>query len=187
MMFRLSADAIVVLHLLFVAFVVLGGLLVLRWRRVAWAHLPAAAWGAWIEFVGWMCPLTPLENWLRMRGGSTTYTTSFVERYLLPVLYPESLSRDVQWMLGLLVVAVNGIIYSVVVRSRRKRLLLACVTGMGIAAGGLSAQDGVPAFEVVSVKPNAYGDTRPSRQDGTRSRCWSSIASSVRGQTEDPL
>jgi hypothetical protein len=121
MTFRLLADATVVIHLLFVAFVVCGGLLVLRWPRLAWAHLPAAAWGAWIEFAGWICPLTPLENWLRLQGGSTTYTTSFVERYVLPVLYPASLSRDVQWTLGVLVILVNGIIYAVAWRSRRKR------------------------------------------------------------------
>ena len=94
MTFRLLADATVVLHLLFVAFVVCGGLLVLRWRRVAWVHVPAAVWGASIEFAGWICPLTPLENWLRAQGGAATYTTSFVERYLLPVLYPTALSRD---------------------------------------------------------------------------------------------
>ena len=94
----------------------------LHWRRVAWVHLPAAAWGAWIEFAGWICPLTPLENWLRAQGGAATYTTSFVERYLLPVLYPESLSRDIQWGLGVLVILVNGIVYAVVVRSRKERV-----------------------------------------------------------------
>jgi hypothetical protein len=119
--FRLLADATVVIHLLFVAFVVCGGLLVLRWPRVAWAHLPAAAWGAWIEFAGWICPLTPLENWLRLQGGSTTYTTSFVERYILPVLYPASLSRDIQWTLGAMVVLVNAVVYVLILRSRRKR------------------------------------------------------------------
>jgi hypothetical protein len=120
MLFQLLADATVVVHLLFVAFVIAGGVLVLRWPRVAWMHLPAAAWGAWVELAGWVCPLTPLENWLRMRGGSAIYTSGFVERYLLPVLYPESLSRDVQWTLGLLVILLNGIVYAVVVLSRRR-------------------------------------------------------------------
>lgn len=120
MIFRVLADATVVLHLLFVVFVVCGGVLVLRWPRLAWVHLPAAAWGAWVELAGWMCPLTPLENWLRLQGGSATYTSGFVERYLLPVLYPEALSRDVQWTLGLLVILLNGIAYAVVVLSRRK-------------------------------------------------------------------
>jgi uncharacterized protein DUF2784 len=116
--FRMLADATVVLHLLFVAFVVCGGLLALRWPRVVWAHLPAAAWGAWVEFAGWICPLTPLENWLRVQSGSATYTTSFVERYVLPVLYPASLSRDIQWTLGLLVILLNAIIYAVVASRR---------------------------------------------------------------------
>jgi hypothetical protein len=121
--FRIFADATVVIHLLFVVFVVFGGVLVLRWPRVAWAHLPSAAWGALIEFAGWICPLTPLENWLRLQGGSTTYTTSFVERYLLAVLYPASLSREIQWTLGGLVILVNVIVYAVIVRSRAKRLV----------------------------------------------------------------
>ena len=120
MIFRILADTTVVIHLLFVAFVVCGGVLVLRWRRVAWVHVPAAVWGAWIEFVGWICPLTPLENWLRQQGGGDVYASSFVERYVLPVLYPESLPRDVQWALGALVIVVNGIVYGVVWRSRSK-------------------------------------------------------------------
>jgi hypothetical protein len=119
--FRILADAIVVLHLVFVAFVVCGGVLVLRWPRVAWVHLPAAAWGTWIEFAGWICPLTPLENWLRAQGGGDVYASSFVERYVLPVLYPASLSREVQSALGALVILVNGIVYAVVLRSRRER------------------------------------------------------------------
>src|SRR5262245_39723692 len=100
MPFRFLADATVVLHLSFILFVVLGGLIATRWRWVAWMHLPAAAWAAWIEFAGWICPLTPLENWLREQGGGTAYTSSFIERYLLPTLYPESLSHELQWMLG---------------------------------------------------------------------------------------
>jgi hypothetical protein len=112
----LLADAIVVLHLAFVLFVLLGGLLALRWPRAAWVHLPAAAWGAWIEFAGWVCPLTPFENWLRQRGGGPAYSMSFVERYLLPVLYPSALTREVQWVLGAFVLAVNVAVYVLVVR-----------------------------------------------------------------------
>ncbi len=118
MWFRFLADLTVIVHLAFVLFVVFGGLLVLRWRRVAWLHLPAAAWGAWIEFAGWICPLTPLENWLRERGGRPAYTSSFVERYLIPTLYPDSLSREVQWVLGGLVLLVNGLVYLMVLRRR---------------------------------------------------------------------
>jgi Protein of Unknown function (DUF2784) len=114
------ADLIVILHLAFVLFVVFGGLLVARRRGVAWLHLPAAIWGAWIEFAGWVCPLTPLENWLRQQEGGTVYTTSFVEHYLVPVLYPAALSRDVQWLLGALVVAMNLAIYIVIVRRRAR-------------------------------------------------------------------
>jgi hypothetical protein len=118
MWFRLLADLTVIVHLAFVLFVVFGGLLVLRWRRVAWLHLPAAVWGAWIEFAGWLCPLTPLENWLRERGGRPAYTSSFVERYIIPTLYPDSLSREVQWVLGGLVLLVNGLVYLMVLRRR---------------------------------------------------------------------
>jgi hypothetical protein len=117
--FRLLADATVALHLAFVVFVVLGGLLVLRWRRVAWLHVPAAAWGAWVEFAGWVCPLTPLENWLRTRGGDASYTATFVARYLLPLLYPAALTREFQWLLGGAVVAVNVLVYVAVLRRRR--------------------------------------------------------------------
>jgi uncharacterized membrane protein YhhN len=117
--YRLFADATVVLHLAFVLFVVGGGLLVWRWPRLAWLHVPAAVWGAVIEFAGWICPLTPLENWLRQRAGQQAYDVSFVERYLIPLLYPEALSRDVQWMFGGLVVVINACLYAFVLRQRR--------------------------------------------------------------------
>ena len=119
MSYQLSADIVVVLHLGFVGFVMFGGLLVLRWPRVAWLHLPAAAWGAWVEFAGWICPLTPLENWLRRQSGESGYSVDFVERYVMPVLYPAALTRDIQWVLGGLVVAVNVVLYAIVVRRRR--------------------------------------------------------------------
>ena len=118
MIYRLLADATVVLHLGFVLFVVAGGLLVWRYPRVAWLHVPAALWGALIEFAGWICPLTPLENWLRREGGQQAYAGSFVEHYLIPVLYPESLTREVQWVLGGLVVLINVIVYALIVRRR---------------------------------------------------------------------
>lgn len=121
MPFRILADATVVLHLAFVLFVIVGGLIVARWRRVAWVHLPAAAWGAWIEFAGWVCPLTPLENWLREQGGGTAYTSSFIEHYLMPILYPESISRELQWVLGGLVLLINGVVYIVVFRRNVRR------------------------------------------------------------------
>jgi len=115
-MYALLADAVLVLHFLFVAFVVAGGLLVLRWPRIAWLHLPAAAWGVVIEFAGWICPLTPLENHLRARAGQTPYMGGFVEYYLLPVLYPEGLTRETQYALGLAVLALNVAVYGFVLR-----------------------------------------------------------------------
>jgi hypothetical protein len=114
------ADLTVVVHLAFVLFVVFGGFLVARWRQVAWLHVPAAIWGAWIEFAGWVCPLTPLENWLRQQEGESVYTTGFVEHYLVPILYPASLPRHVQWLLGILVIAMNLVIYVMVVRRRAR-------------------------------------------------------------------
>jgi len=108
------ADFVVVLHFLFVLFVVLGGLLVLRWPRVAWLHLPAAIWGAAIELAGGICPLTPLENSLRRQAGGTGYSGGFIEHYILPILYPSALTRDIQLILGLLVLAVNLGIYGYV-------------------------------------------------------------------------
>ncbi|MBW8839515.1 MAG: DUF2784 domain-containing protein, partial [Gemmatimonadetes bacterium] len=99
----LLADALVVVHLLFVAFVALGGLLVLRWPWVAWAHLPAAAWGVGIEVTGAICPLTPLEQELRRRADAAAYQGDFVSHYLLPVLYPSGLTRAAQLELAVLV------------------------------------------------------------------------------------
>lgn len=119
MIYRLLADLLVVLHAGFVAFVVAGGLLVLRWRRLAWVHLPVAAWGALISFTGWICPLTPWEQHLRRLGGEAGYHGSFIEHYLLPVLYPRGLTRTHQVILGLLVLLVNGAIYARLIWSSR--------------------------------------------------------------------
>lgn len=109
--YGLLADVIVLLHLTFVVFVLCGGLLVLKWRWIAWLHLPAAVWGAAIEFSGWICPLTPLENWLRALGGEATYRSDFIAQYLLPMLYPEDLTRDLQLLLGTVVVVLNAAVY----------------------------------------------------------------------------
>jgi hypothetical protein len=113
------AALLVTLHLLFVLFVGLGGFLVLRWPRVAWAHLPAALWGAGIELTGRICPLTPLEHELRRRAGEAAYQGDFVSHYLLPVLYPAGLTRGAQLGLAALVIGVNLSIYAVVLRRRR--------------------------------------------------------------------
>jgi hypothetical protein len=112
------ADFLVLLHAAFVVFVVGGGLLVLRWPKLAWVHVPAAAWGAIVEVTGWICPLTPLENWLRARGGSEVYAGDFVARYIVPTLYPEGLTRNSQLLMGLIVILVNAATYTLVIRRR---------------------------------------------------------------------
>jgi len=116
------ADLVVIFHFAFVMFVVLGGLLALRWPKVAYVHLPIAAYGALIELVGWICPLTPLEKQLRETAGLEGYPGGFVEHYILPVLYPAGLTRGVQLWLGGLVLGLNLLIYGFVLR-RRTRLI----------------------------------------------------------------
>jgi len=108
---RILADAVLVLHLAFIAFVMLGGLAVLRWPRLAWLHLPAVLWAAEIAFAGGYCPLTPLENRLRVAGGEEGYAGSFIEQYLTALIYPDGLTREVQIVLGCLVIAVNLAVY----------------------------------------------------------------------------
>jgi hypothetical protein len=115
------ADLVVLIHFAFVTFVVLGGLLVLRWPRLAYVHLPVVVYGALIELVGWICPLTPLEKRLRENAGLAGYEGGFVEHYILPVLYPSGLTRGVQLVLGLLVVALNLVFYGVFAKNRRIR------------------------------------------------------------------
>ena len=122
MIYKLLADLVFLVHLAFALFVVLGGIVVWLKPRVAWLHLPAVAWGALIEFAGWICPLTPWEQALRLRAGEKGYTGGFVEHYLLPILYPEGLTRDIQIGLGLLVLLINGIAYLLILgRLRRGR------------------------------------------------------------------
>jgi hypothetical protein len=104
------ADLIIAIHFGFILFVVLGGLPALKWPRLAWLHLPAAAWGALIEFAGWICPLTVIENKLRAVSGSG-YSSSFIEHYLIPIIYPSALTREIQMGLGLTVVLINLLIY----------------------------------------------------------------------------
>ena len=110
--YRIAADLLVVAHALFVVFVVLGGLLVLRWPRLAWLHLPVAVWGALIEFSGWICPLTPLENRFRRAGGEAGYSGGFIDHYIVPVLYPQGLTRGWSVVLGGAVVLINVAIYT---------------------------------------------------------------------------
>lgn len=118
---RLAADALLLAHFAFVAFVALGGTLVLRWPKLAWAHVPAALWGALVELNGWVCPLTPLEVALRRSAGDAGYSGGFIEHYLVAALYPQSLTRDIQFALGTAVVVVNVAIYGIVIQRARMR------------------------------------------------------------------
>ena len=117
----LAADAVVIIHLGFVGFVALGAAVV-WWRpRLAWLHLPAVAWGVGIELAGMVCPLTPLEQWLRLQAGHAGYDRDFVAQYVLPVLYPAGLTSDVQWLLGGTVCVVNFVAYACIWRIRTNR------------------------------------------------------------------
>ena len=120
MPYHLLADVVVVIHLAFVLFALLGALLVIRWRKIIYVHLPAAVWAIWIEISGRICPLTPLENWMRLKGGETGYSGDFVGHYLLPLLYPAGLTREVQFVLGGVVVGLNMIIYGYILFARKR-------------------------------------------------------------------
>ncbi|MFA4943943.1 MAG: DUF2784 domain-containing protein [Lentisphaeria bacterium] len=122
MAWRCLAELVVLVHAAFVAFVVVGGLLALRWRRLAWLHLPVAAWGVLVEFTGWVCPLTPLEKWLRVRGGGEGYEGGFISHHLTSLLYPAGLTRESQWLLGALALAINLAVYALfLARGHRRR------------------------------------------------------------------
>lgn len=116
----MAADCLVLLHLAFIIFVVAGGFTVLKWPWMAWLHVPAAGWGAMIEFRGWVCPLTPLENSLRQLAGEKGYSEGFIEHYILQIIYPPGLTRDIQTGLGIAVILINMLIYGVLlIRSLR--------------------------------------------------------------------
>ena len=119
MPYHLLADLVVIIHLTFVLFSVAGALLVIGWRKIFYLHLPAAVWAAWIEFSGKICPLTPLEKWLRIKGGDAGYSGDFVGHYILSILYPSGLTREVQFILGGVVVGLNIIIYGYILFPRK--------------------------------------------------------------------
>jgi hypothetical protein len=114
------ADLVVLLHFGFVIFVVCGGVMALWWPRIIWLHVPAVVWGVALEFGGWICPLTPLENRLRRAAGEAGYEGDFVAHYILPVLYPEGLTRHHQLALGGLALALNILVYVLVFATHRK-------------------------------------------------------------------
>ena len=119
MLYRFAADIVLFVHLAFVLFVVAGALLVLRFRWLAWVHAPAAAWGAFVELTGRICPLTTMENSLRRAAGQLGYDTSFMEHYVLPLIYPVGLTRQMQMWAAGIVLAVNAILYAIVLFSYR--------------------------------------------------------------------
>ena len=118
--FRLAADVVVILHAAFACFIIAGGALVWRWPRAAWAHVPAVIWGVAVELGGWVCPLTPLENALRLRGGGDAYQGAFVDHYIIPLLYPDRLTPVRQALLGCVALGINAAVYGVLL-SRRHR------------------------------------------------------------------
>lgn len=115
------ADAVLALHLLFILYVVFGAALLWRWPRLVWLHLPAALWGVFVELSGAVCPLTSLENGLRQTAGEQGYAGSFVAHYLLPLIYPDTLTRELQWLLGAGVVLVNGLLYALWLSRHRRQ------------------------------------------------------------------
>jgi hypothetical protein len=123
MALAVTADLIVVLHFTFILFVVLGGLLVLRWPRLAWVHLPSVLWGTLIELSGLLiCPLTPLEHLLRRAAGGVDYEGGFIDHYLVPLIYPPGLTREIQIVLGILVLVINAFAYGVLIRRRYRSI-----------------------------------------------------------------
>jgi len=113
MLYQIAADFVVLLHFAFIVFVLAGGLLVFKWRWLIWLHIPAVIWGALIVMVGWICPLTPIENMLRQTDGGEVYSSSFIEHYLIPLIYPSTLNRELFIAMGIFVIVINVAVYTV--------------------------------------------------------------------------
>ena len=111
MLYQVLADVVVLIHFAFILFVLLGGLLALRWHWMPWIHLPAVAWGAAVEKFGWLCPLTPIENLLRRTSGSSGYSDGFIEHYLIPIIYPAEITQEFQLFLAFALIALNLAVY----------------------------------------------------------------------------
>lgn len=120
MIWRALADLVLLIHLAFIVFVIVGGFFASRWRWLPWIHLPAVAWAVVLEFSGWICPLTPLENSLRQASGEAGYAGGFLEHYLVQVVYPEALTPEIQIYIGLGVLLINGMAYSILWKGRTR-------------------------------------------------------------------
>jgi len=120
MPYRVLADLVLAFHAVFVVFAILGGILVLRWRRILWLHVPAVSWGVVVEFTGWICPLTPLENSLRTAGGGQAYSGDFVQHCIFPLLYSTTLTRSDQISFGLGLLLINVAVYGLVFHRLRR-------------------------------------------------------------------
>lgn len=121
MYYRILADIVVVIHFLFILLVLFGGILGFYRKWIIWVHLPVVVWGTLIGIAGWICPLTPLENWLRHAGGQRGYEVGFIDHYIMPVIYPEGLTRPMQYVLAGAVLTINTIIYSLLIAQMKKR------------------------------------------------------------------
>ncbi|MBU2648122.1 DUF2784 domain-containing protein [bacterium] len=121
MHYQFLASGLVILHFLFVGFVIIGGVFCFKWQKMIWVHLPAVAWSITIECSGWICPLTPLENYFRLKAGASAYNVDFISYYLLPILYPASLTRNIQYLLGFAVLLVNVLVYGILFRVHRQQ------------------------------------------------------------------
>lgn len=121
MIYSFLADLLVVFHLVFILYVIAGALLIIKWPKTLWLHLPSCFWGMTVEFTGWICPLTPWEIQLRRLAGEEGYTGSFIEHYLIPIIYPSGLTREVQMVLGGTVLIVNLSLYTLILIKRRNR------------------------------------------------------------------
>ena len=135
MIYRSLATILVLVHFASVLFVVLGGFLVLRWPRIAWLHVPAALWGVYVEITGTICPLTPLEKDLWVRGGVEGYSGGFIEHYIIRLLYPEELTRADQVWLGVLALGLNVVAYALVLMRRHRRVTQALEAGSAAQIG----------------------------------------------------
>lgn len=142
--YRSLADGVVLFHFAFVGFVLLGGLIVLRWRRTMWLHLPAVAWGIFIQLSYRRCPLTPLENRLRERGAGDAYAGGFVDHYIMPVLYPDGLTRDLKVAIALLIIVLNAACYGFILYRKLRRGGTARAPAPAPAEVGADAADLAP-------------------------------------------